>query len=756
MSVNPREEPLFPFDPDSEGAFDEQLSLPLPGIEVPAPFNAIVKRNGQEEAFRKDKIAGAIFKAAQSVGGSDRDLAQSLASAVTIYLAKRLFGKAPTVDQVHDAVERVLIHMSHARTALAYARYRDRKARIRRLRSGDMRALMNELEEARQVREALGGDGDSALFVRTSADAMITWDRDKIVDALVRETGLERAVAVLIAVEVEHQIHRADLKTLTTSLVRELVGAKLVEHGLDDIRERHRRLGVPLYDTQHILRGVTPESMNGDPAWTDQILARRVKKEFALAQVFSANVTEAHLRGSIHLHHLPEIDRLHSARHGLSRLLARGIVLPGGEVFAEPPRSADNLLAQMVKFTEMLQAYFSEAVVWDAVNVFFAPYVHGLHENDLAEFAQLLIYEFAYRGLANGTDEPVGLGIHWNIPESLAGLSLPTHDPLAEGKTLGDFAHTAQQLAWAMLNVFNEARNDGLRLAAPLIHCNLDDAFFRAPGHEAFLQHVSLLASMRDNVRFHHTLSGDDTSESWRAARQPVLHQVTLNLPRAAYEAGTERALYEELDKLLLVAVDAHRDKFDFVEGLMDSVASGPLALLNQKWHDTPYIDLNAAAAVVALDGLHECVAVLVNSADGYSTEGIAFAERILAHLKDGCARLALDSGLRLVLGANTSTGVSRRFATLDAEQFPRTAQTVIQTDPEDKSLFYSTGCAAPLGGDRTPMERARLEGLLVPHLAWHGETRVVLPPGETRPEAIADFVRIAFTRTGCRSLMFL
>lgn len=755
MSVDPREEPFPPQEPDPEGAFDEQLSLPLPGIEAPAPFHSIVKRNGQEEPFRKAKIADAIFKAAQSLGGQDRDLADSLASAVTIYLAKRLLGRAPTVDQVHDAVERVLIQMAHARTALAYARYRDRKARIRRLRHGDMRALLTELEEARQIREAMGGSGDGALFVRTSADSIITWDRDKIVEALVRETGLDRSVAVLIAVEVEHQIHRADLRTLTTSLVRELVGAKLVEHGLDEYRERHRRLGVPLYDTQHILRGATPESMASDPSWTDHVLARRVKKEYALAQVFSSHVTEAHLRGSLHLHHLPEIDRLHSARHSLLRLLGQGIVLPGGQVFAEPARTADNLLAQMVKYTEMLQAHFSEAVVWDAVNVFFAPYVYGLSEADLADFAQMLVYEFAYRALAHGSEAPVGLGVHWTIPEGLADIALSTENPLTEGKPLKEFLHTTQQLAWAMVNVFNEARNEGLRLSAPLIHCHVDESFFRASGHEDFLRHVATLAARRDNVRFF--VSPVETAwETWQCARYPVLHEVTLNLPRAAYEAGSEGALFEEMDQLVGLAVAAHQEKSDFVEGLLASEPTGPLALMGLEWRDAPYFDPARAAVVISVDGLHECVAVLLNDRDGYGAEGLALAERVLAHLKERCAQHSRDTGLTILLGANRAAGVSRRFATLDAERYPRTAQTVIQSDPEDKSLYYSTGCGVPRGVERTPMERARLEGLLTPHLARYGETRVALPQGETRPEAIADFVRVAFTRTGCRSLVFL
>ena len=50
--------------------------------------------------------------------------------------------------QVHDAVEKVLIEMGHVKTALAYVRYRDKRARIRRLREGDMSSLLSEYAEA--------------------------------------------------------------------------------------------------------------------------------------------------------------------------------------------------------------------------------------------------------------------------------------------------------------------------------------------------------------------------------------------------------------------------------------------------------------------------------------------------------------------------------------------------------------------------------------------------------------------------------
>ncbi|HOT76451.1 MAG TPA: ATP cone domain-containing protein, partial [Candidatus Wallbacteria bacterium] len=45
-----------------------------------ATIEKVIKRNGSIVEYDKEKIVHAIFKAAQSVGGSDRKLAESIAA----------------------------------------------------------------------------------------------------------------------------------------------------------------------------------------------------------------------------------------------------------------------------------------------------------------------------------------------------------------------------------------------------------------------------------------------------------------------------------------------------------------------------------------------------------------------------------------------------------------------------------------------------------------------------------------------------
>ena len=94
----------------------------------------IQKRDGRIVAFDKNKIAEAIWKAAQSVGGTDKQKAYELADKVVEYLEKQLKpGEIPHVEQVQDAVEKILVENGHYKTAKAYILYRALHNQIREL-----------------------------------------------------------------------------------------------------------------------------------------------------------------------------------------------------------------------------------------------------------------------------------------------------------------------------------------------------------------------------------------------------------------------------------------------------------------------------------------------------------------------------------------------------------------------------------------------------------------------------------------------
>ncbi len=105
----------------------------------------IKKRDGRIVDFDKEKIATAIWKAAKSVGGKDRNLAEKLADEVVRILEEKYDGHTiPTVEDVQDIVEKVLIENGHAKTAKAYILYRQERAKIREIKK--MLGVKDELK----------------------------------------------------------------------------------------------------------------------------------------------------------------------------------------------------------------------------------------------------------------------------------------------------------------------------------------------------------------------------------------------------------------------------------------------------------------------------------------------------------------------------------------------------------------------------------------------------------------------------------
>ncbi len=97
--------------------------------------NKIQKRNGEIVDFDSRKIKNAIFAAAKSVGGKDEITASKLTKMVVDILRETYRASIPTVEDIQDIVEKVLIEEGHAKTAKAYILYRRKREEIREVRN---------------------------------------------------------------------------------------------------------------------------------------------------------------------------------------------------------------------------------------------------------------------------------------------------------------------------------------------------------------------------------------------------------------------------------------------------------------------------------------------------------------------------------------------------------------------------------------------------------------------------------------------
>jgi ribonucleoside-diphosphate reductase alpha chain len=91
----------------------------------------IKKRDGRIVSFDENKIAVAILKALKAVKREDGDLARELSEDVVRLLNERFEDKIPSVENVQDLVEEVLIRNGYADVAKTYILYRQKRTEIR-------------------------------------------------------------------------------------------------------------------------------------------------------------------------------------------------------------------------------------------------------------------------------------------------------------------------------------------------------------------------------------------------------------------------------------------------------------------------------------------------------------------------------------------------------------------------------------------------------------------------------------------------
>lgn len=94
-------------------------------------FSQVIKRDGSLAIYERRKIADAIFKAVLACGGSDRETTEKLAEQVEKYLIDKLETRTPLVEEVQDAVEKILIENGHAKVAKSFILYREKRKNSR-------------------------------------------------------------------------------------------------------------------------------------------------------------------------------------------------------------------------------------------------------------------------------------------------------------------------------------------------------------------------------------------------------------------------------------------------------------------------------------------------------------------------------------------------------------------------------------------------------------------------------------------------
>lgn len=611
---------------------------------------------------------------------------------------------------------------------------------------------------------------DLTLFVRTSDEELKRWDKNRIYDALVRETDISEDAANIISKEVEKMVSKMEIDYITAPLIRELTNAKLVEYGLEGIRKQHTRLGVPLYDARQIIMSPNKENANvpHGPEATNLTLAENIKKEFAMLEVFTPDINDAHMSGRIHLHDLGMIDRPYCSGQSIEYVKKFGLNLPNALSIAKPARHPEVLIEQIIKFSAALQGHFAGAIGWDAFNTFLSPYLVGVDDSRMKQLAQILIYEFAQQAVARGGQSIFSdINLYWETPKHFVGV--PAIGPGGEytGKNYEDYEAESRRFLNALFDVYLTGDALGRPFFFPKPQVHITEKFFQTEGHEEFLNKISLVASEKGNTyfvfdrgetakiseccRLSFKLDDQDLSEAktpWKM-RFSAMQNITMNLPRLAFMSDrNDDLLFNNITEHLELAVKAHMQKKEFLSELLRLGNRGPLALLTMDLDGEPYYRIEKSTFLIGMVGLNEMVQYHTGKQLHESKDAIKFGLKIISHMKKEVERLGKEYKIKLPLEQTPAESTAYRFAKLDMKEFPLAASSVVKGNKSTGELYYTNSTYLNVSADISPIERVKIEGKFHPLIEAGALTHIWL--GESKPsaESIANFVKKSFFNT--------
>ena len=635
-----------------------------PGKEIPFYMIAqIIKRDGRQSAFELDKITNAIFQAAQASGGHDYQMAETLARQVEQNLEQALSGENPTVEQIQDEVERVLVETGHARTAKRYILYRNERTRVREMNTRLMKVYedltFKSSLENNTKRENANIDGDTAMgtMLKYGSEGAKQFYEMFILDP-------EHARAHR---EGDIHIHDLDFLTLTTTccqidLLKLFQGGFSTGHGFlrepNDIRSYSALACIALQSNQNDQHG--GQSIPN----FDYSMAPGVKKTFRRA--FTDNLTKA-----IEIYLEQEDGEL------LSKSIVKNAERQTGEiaVFADGngfDEAVERLLcdhtdartaAKIMRFTRKYAVKETRRNTYQAMEAL----VHNLNTMHSRAGAQV-----PFTSLNYGTDtSPEGRLV-------MECLMKATEAGLGNGETSIFPIHIFKVKEGVNYNP-GEPNYDlfklAMRVSAKRMFPNFSflDAPFNAqyykPGHpETEATYMGCRTRVVGNVF-------DPTREIVNGRGN--LSFTSINLPRIAIlSKGDIDWFFEDLDRKIDLVIDQLLARLRIQS--QKKVRNYPFLMGQGVWIDSEKLGpddsvgevLGHGSLTCGFIGLAETLKALIGVHHGESDEAQELGLKIVSHMRERMDQAAQQYHLNFTLIATPAEGLSGRFVRMDRARF--------------------------------------------------------------------------------------
>lgn len=656
----------------------------------------IIKRDGREVAFDRVKIADAIYKAAQVLGGNDYEMAQDLAEKVETYVENTIQGRIPTVEEVQDAVEHTLIENGHARTAKEYILYRAERTRVREMNTRLMKTLedltFKDAEDNDVKRENANIDGDTAMgtMLKYGSESAKQFYEMYVLNPKHAKAHREGDI----------HIHDLDFLTLTTTCCQ----IDIIKLFKDGFSTGHGFLREPNdIQSYSALACIAIQSNQNDQHGGQSIPNFDYGMAIGVAKTYSKLYTKNLAKAAEILEDKPDLEE--KFKEIKQKIADETGVKPRLEASEEYCRLEAPYLAEIVgeDAVERLQKFavkYSEKETDRATYQAMEALVHNLNTMHSRAGAQVPFSSINY-----GTDTtPEGRMVIRNI-------LLAEDAGLGNGETPIFPIHIFKVKEGVNYNE-GDPNYDLFKLACRVSAKRLfpNFSFLDAPFNLQYYKpgdYNSEVAYMGCRTRVMSNVY-DPTREV--TCGRGNLSFTSINLPRIAINAhGNVEWFFEELERKVDLVIEQLLERFKIQAA--KKVRNYPFLMGQGVWLDSDKLSpddkvgevLKHGTLTIGFIGLAECLKALIGKHHGESKEAQNLGLEIVGYMRKRMDEESKKTGLNFSLIATPAEGLSGRFVRIDQKKYG------IIPGVTDRD-YYTNSFHIPVYYEINAFEKIRLE----------------------------------------------
>ena len=517
----------------------------------------------------------------------------------------------------------------------------------------------------------------------------VEFDPDKILESILKETGMTEENTKTITELVVRRIISSGIRFLSGPHIREIVCSILSEQHFEEERKLYTRIGMPLMDYEEILEK-GPKTKRGaviNPEKIHHWAANQLAEEYTLLRILNDEESKAHLYGDIHIHKLKYFDLRPLSQTWDPRMILKN-GLPPVESWSHcgksgPAKDLRSAIHHLVKWLAMTQGEFSGGQGFNFLTTFLAPFAQGLNDHEIKYSIQELIYEINQLVVMIGRDIPItSISCSPGILDVLS--ELPAIGP--SGKIMGkysDYNEENNKLFDFITEIFSQGDYEG--------------NIFNYPKHVIYIKSNWLNEfknsyskiwegiKSRKNVYIVNLCSrwGIDEIVSQYSGEElhnlGTLQNISVNLPRYAYMSNDQDKFIEILRDKIILCTQIFQKKYEIIEKRLKSKHL-PLCCSFIKDHE-PLFKLENQNLAFNIVGLNEAVKFLTNYELHEKEEVFNYGKKVIQEIKNLCEEIGQKSGKKYVLQENLSNKVLSRFKRLDLKHFPEKSKPLLMRE---------------------------------------------------------------------------